>query len=244
MRASLVVLLSMLLLAGCGPRVRPEEPVALEPAPEPVEPGRYVEMSGQSPEVVARFRAAPPPVDPELVAGTTPEGDLLQLRAQGYVQVGTAYLDPGPQALELALRFGRRAGADRVLTYPAPAAADAAPAGSFESPGSIAICYVRYRLPFGARYRDLNDDERRALGVDWGVQVGTVIGASPAAEANLQPGDYVLRLDGRPIPSAAAFTEMLRAHAGRPVTLTIRRGAELLKRLVRLGAAPSSATTR
>jgi hypothetical protein len=237
-----LLLVPIVLACGCasGPRAVVDEPVpTADPIGVPAEPGRYEPAAGQGAEVVEQFRAAPPPLEPELAAGTTPEGDLLQLRAQGYVRIGTAYLDPVADANEAALRFGRRAGADKVLLYPpspaAPADVEAPPLG-----GATAIYYVRYRLPFGARYRDLSGDEKRTLGVDWGVQIGSVIGTSPAADANLQPGDYVLRLDGKPIPGAAAFTEMLRAQAGNAVTLTIRRGGELLRRMVRLGPPPQA----
>ena len=66
---------------------------------------------------------------------------------------------------------------------------------------------------------------------DGGVLVATVRPRSAAARAGLRPLDVVVRAAGTPITTAEALERLLRdaARAGsKPVTLTIRRGAESL----------------
>lgn len=46
---------------------------------------------------------------------------------------------------------------------------------------------------------------------------------SPAKQVGLRPGDMIVAVDGRAMPSWAATTEAIRASAGRTVTLTIER---------------------
>ncbi|HXX41264.1 MAG TPA: site-2 protease family protein [Chthoniobacterales bacterium] len=46
---------------------------------------------------------------------------------------------------------------------------------------------------------------------------------SPAERAGLRPGDVVLAVDGRVTKSTLAFAEVIEAHAGKPVTISILR---------------------
>jgi membrane-associated protease RseP (regulator of RpoE activity) len=166
---------------------------------------------------------------PELVSGKNPMGDHNRLATKGYVRIGTAHF-PGADtdASDDAIHLGQQVGADRILLY--------APGSSATSEAEwLATYYVRFQLPFGATFRDLRSEERAALGVDGGVQIGSVIGGTPASRANLLAGDYVLKFDGSPIADRAAFQGMLRNHAGRQVTLTIVRNTETLQRVVRIG---------
>jgi len=76
------------------------------------------------------------------------------------------------------------------------------------------------------------------LGVNLGIEEGAeaplsvsdVSGGSPAERADLQAGDRLIALEGRPLDSYEALLEILRQHGpGREVTLTARRslGVEL-----------------
>jgi len=47
--------------------------------------------------------------------------------------------------------------------------------------------------------------------------------ASPAKQANLQPGDVITAVDGREVASWTAFTDVIRASAGKQLTLTVER---------------------
>ena len=54
-------------------------------------------------------------------------------------------------------------------------------------------------------------------------------GSSPAAEAGLQEGDCVLRVDGKEVHSAAELIGAVGSAGGDPVELTVRRGERLWK---------------
>jgi S1-C subfamily serine protease len=106
-----------------------------------------------------------------------------------------------------------------------------------------AVYYVRFKLPFGASFRDLRAEERDALGAS-GVRIGKVIGNSPAAEANLRDGDVVLKFNGDVVRDRADFEQRLRAHMGKRVTLVISRDGTLVSRLLRLGVLASELDSR
>ncbi|NCT67990.1 MAG: PDZ domain-containing protein [Rhodanobacteraceae bacterium] len=220
---------ALLLLGGCATLPPPTPPGA--PPAAPSIPGvRYEAEPGRDAATIAALRAAPPPAQPELAPGTTPLGDHNRLAAQGYVRIGRALLHGSEaEARADALRQSQQVGADRVALY-APGTDPAAPREDW-----LAIYYVRFQLPFGATFRDLRADERATLGAAGGVQIGSVIGGTPAARANLRPGDFVLALDGQPVADRAAFQALLKRHAGHGVTLTIVRNGETLQRVVRLG---------
>jgi hypothetical protein len=224
--ARALALFLTLAVAGCatvsqgpttatGPKLLPPE-----------ETGSYVTSPGREPALVADLRAAPPPSQPELVDGKSAGADEKKLRAQSYMRVGTSHFAAGDTDVrEKASRQGQRVGADRVIVY-APGA---------ESPDTTVAYYVRFKLPFGATFRDLRAEELSAIGTGGGVAIGTVVNDSPASRANLLTGDIVLRCDDKAIVDRADFQNRLRAKAGQPVTLTIVRNGETLQRVVRLG---------
>jgi len=95
--------------------------------------------------------------------------------------------------------------------------------------GGVPRAYLGLKLqPLGA----IEDSALAAEGE--GVLVATVDNDSPAAEAGVRPGDVVTALGGAPF--AARFEEQLpdlyariaRLEVGKPVALTLRRGAETL----------------
>ncbi len=237
LRRALLMLFAAALCA-CASKPRIEALPVPEPvAPVAVEVGDYVPSPAYPASTVAELRAAPAPVAPRVALGTNPDADAQRLQAQAHVRIGTGRLPGAPaDSIELARAQAVRSGADQALLYPTPppdAAADAA-AGA----GTVVAHYVRFRLPFGARFRDLNEAERTRLGVAGGVMLGAIIGDSPASQANLLEGDVVLRMGGKALADAAEFRARLRENAGRTVTLTIWRGGTTLARPVRLGAAP------
>ncbi|MHB8447881.1 MAG: PDZ domain-containing protein [Rudaea sp.] len=220
--------LAWLLLGGCAQVARPPAPG--KPGSPPPAPRVYETVQGRSPDVVARLRAAPPPAQPEVADGATPGGDETLLRAQGLVEIGIGhYPDDGVASLrsEVAAQ-ARTAGADKALIYPPQA---------FGAP-ALALFFVRLHLPFGANFRDLTDLERQTLG-SGGVEIGEVVGGTPASEANLREGDYVLKFNNAPVRDKVQFQSLLQQHMGRRVTLTIRRNGVTMKRLVLLGTLPA-----
>lgn len=224
--------LLVLLLAFSGCATLPH--AILQPTPPAG--AQYEAEPGRDAATVAALRAAPPPAAPELGAGTDQSGDRRRLAAQGFVHIGTGrFAGSEGSAREDAIRQGRSVGADRILLYPnAVAEAEAGHAW-------LAMYYVRSQLPFGATFRDLRAQERATLAANGGVEIGAVIGGTPAARANLLAGDYVLKFNGRPFADRAAFQTLLKQHAGRSVTLTIVRNGETLERVIRLGAIQGAA---
>ncbi len=239
------------------------------PAPEP---GRYVAEPGYTPELIAQLRAAPAAETPENLPGTQPAGDVIVQRGQGFVRIGLGYYDLTDLDVDAWVDTqARAAGADRVLRYAvslpaqpgeehnAAFGADRPVGSSFESTSAanseqpapavepkralVAAYFVRFKPPFGASFRDLTTSERANIGAD-GVWIGQVIGQSPADEANLAPGDVVMRIDGVPVRDRAMFQAQLRAKAGTAVNLFVRRGERTFSRVVRLGRLPGEAEAR
>ncbi|MFI0347903.1 MAG: RIP metalloprotease RseP [Chthoniobacterales bacterium] len=56
--------------------------------------------------------------------------------------------------------------------------------------------------------------------------IASVVPKSPAAQAGLRSGDYVLAANGTKLRSLVALSEILRTTHGEPIILTIRRGLE------------------
>jgi hypothetical protein len=220
--ARVVALAAVALAAGCAqmkfvpaPQERPGVP------PVPAGP-RYEPVVTQDAATVAELRAAPAPKEPELTNGTTPSGDEPLLNGRGYARIGDGYIPTG-DLREWLLRQGERVGADKVFIYPPDATGT-----------THAVFYVRYRLPFGATFRTISADEQKTLG-SGGVQLGEIVGGTPASEANLQRGDFVLKFNGKPIAGRPDFQQMLRENMGKRVTLTVSRNGVIMDRLVRLG---------
>jgi len=221
----LLVFAALLLLAGCvaGPTV-------YQPSSKPLPPeetGSYQTEPGREPALVADLRAAPPPAQPEIGEGKSLAADEKRLRAQSYMHIGTSHFAASDtDAHAKAERQARSVGADRAIFYPA-------------STGDLVVAYyVRFKLPFGATFRDLNATEKQAMNRG-GVRIGSVVNGTPASKANLLSGDIVVSLDGKPVGSRGEFQSMLRANAGRAVTLGVVRNGETINRMVRLGLVPT-----
>ena len=211
------------------------EPGSLvSPAPQ----SRYEVVSGRNADLVARLRAASAPSQPQVSDGNTRSGDENFLREQGLVEIGVGYFPAADiqSARNAALQRGSQVGADAIRIY---APTDDNPTA--ELPELVATYFVRLQLPFGADFRDLTPDERVALGSD-GVEIGNVIGRTPASAANLRSGDFVIRFNRSRIVDRAAFQSLLQKNMGRNVTLTIRRGKVTLKSLIRLGTLPDGSS--
>jgi hypothetical protein len=232
--------LAGLLLAGCASAPqRTGQPV--EPAPSAAAPDfdtHYQAIIQRGPEYIDALRAEPAPGQPQVVEGKSELGDQRELASQGYVRIGNgryAQVDAG--TMRLAIELGRDVGADRMLLYPHHRDDDQA-----QAPDQFLVAYyVRFKLLFGATFRNMTASERQRLGVESGVQIGSVVGGTPASQANLMSGDYVVSFNGKPIRDRGAFQEMLLDAAGKAVTLGVRRGQQDVTRVVRLGARPQSA---
>lgn len=226
MRAVWCVVAACAVLGGCATtRSVHVEPASGAEAPVLSEAERYTEEPGRDAATIAAFRAAPPPAASQWSDGADPLADRNRLGAEGYAHVGTSrFAHWDERARTAAAARAQAVGADRALVYAGTAAAEAAVA-----------YYVRFRLPFGATFRDLREDERAALGRS-GVRIGSVLAGTPAEEANLIGGDVVVAIDRAAVADRAGFQAALRRLAGRRVTLEVIRNGETLQRSVRLGA--------
>ncbi|HET8942044.1 MAG TPA: PDZ domain-containing protein [Rudaea sp.] len=227
---------SALVLVGCAPQTTK---TGMQPGTlvSPGSQARYDVVGGRNAELVARLRAAPAPTQPRVSDGNTRSGDENFLREQGLVEIGIGHFPAADVSVarDEAVRRGVQVGADAVRIYrPNADSLTSSPAEL------VATYFVRLQLPFGADFRDLTPEERVALGSD-GVEIGNVIGRTPASAANLRSGDFVIGFNRSQIKDKAAFQTLLQSHMGRNVTLTLRRGNVTIKRLVRLGTLPNAA---
>lgn len=224
---------SLAFIDGCNQNVRPPSGAAQPSAPAHAPLGRYEPIAGRGPDTIAELRAAPAPAQPQFSDGESPAGEDRLLSAKGFVKIADGYYAGVDADANAWLRKrGIEAGADQVIFYTLP------PDETTHAPSLHAVYYVRFRLPFGASFRDLRPEERAEIGAD-GVRIGTVVGGSPAAEANLRANDVILKIDGKDIAGRADFEKKLRAHMGKRVTLTLSRGGVISTRLVRLGVLAS-----
>ena len=227
-----------LVLAGCAtPGYVPSQP-GFEAGQYP--PGRmpqYEVVGNRSAPMIARLRAMPRTDQPLVKPGRTRIGDERVLRERGLVKIGVGHIFAADEdrALALATDQALQHGADEARVYPPHGGGS----GDAAAPAWTAEYYVRLQLPFGADFRDLTPAERRRLG-GGGVEIGNVIGQTPASAANLRSGDFVLKLDHVPVRDRAHFQSLLGSHLGRNVVLTINRGGVVLNRLVQLGTLPQA----
>jgi len=221
--------IASLLLASCA-SVR-HTPFGEETSGEAQQPVAQYTAEREAAEV-EQMRAAPAPAAASIEVGSNPGADANRMASDGYVRIGSGrYAGDEADARSEVERQSRAVGADRVLLYAPAAQGDAT---------WFANYYVRFRLAFGATFRDLHRDEQETLR-SGGVQIGSVVDGTPAARANLMSGDFVTAVNGRTIADKAGFQDALRANIGRNVTLTVVRNGETRKRIVRLGGATPAA---
>src|SRR5713226_8621182 len=88
---------------------------------------------------------------------------------------------------------------------------------AFAGPAAnFVLAVVLYFLVFAAPQQEL------------AAQVGYVKPQSPAALAGLRYGDRIVAIDGEPVEGWSSLQESIRAYAGRPLQMAVRRGGELL----------------
>ena len=232
--------LRALVLAGCATAPKPaEEPIAEPIVEAQPDPWRFEPDLVLTDEAIRTLRAGPPPLTPAVIDTDNATAEDMKLRAQGHLHVGHAWFATNDAEFDAhVLALGTRLAADVAVVPRLPVPPMVAATEPVPEERQVAY-YVRFRPPFGAGFRDLDESERKAAGNRDGVKIISVIGASPAADANILDGDVVLAFDGTPVVDATGFKAMLREHAGKPVTLLLLRGAERVRRQVQLGVLPT-----
>jgi membrane-associated protease RseP (regulator of RpoE activity) len=234
--ASLVVLVAF-VGAGCtSTSVRTDTPLSAdELPPERVADTHYEAIIQRGPEYIDALRAQPAPERPEVAQGESEFGDQRALASEGFVRIGNArYAQNDAETLKKAIKLGQVIGADRMLLYTLDE-----PVEAESQPDRFLVAYyVRFKLLFGATFRNLTASERERLGVGGGVRIGSVVGDTPASQANLMAGDVVLAFNGKPIENRGAFQNLLMEAAGTAISLKVSRDGRRMDRMVRLGAKP------
>lgn len=100
----------------------------------------------------------------------------------------------------------------------------------------LAVYLVKARFTFGANFRDLTNEEAKAVGSVNGVMVIAVVHGSPAADAGLLPGDAIVDANGKPAVDTRQLGEWLRDRQGKSISVTIVREGKKLNKTVQLAA--------
>ena len=61
------------------------------------------------------------------------------------------------------------------------------------------------------------------------VRLGQTAPGSPASQADIEPGDFVVAIDGEPMESVAEVMDVIQSSGGRELTLALRRGDDLVE---------------
>jgi membrane-associated protease RseP (regulator of RpoE activity) len=111
---------------------------------------------------------------------------------------------------------------------------------SVEQYDYLATYWTTRRKPpiLGVYCRDLKAKEREKLQQNNGVLIITPVRNSPAWEANLVPGDVLVRFDGEQIGSLDRLTAAIDARAGEKVAVEVIRDGERHKLEVGLNPDP------
>ncbi len=231
----------ILLLGGCSVMPFSTSSTTSTRTEVPATDTRYQPEHGRDATFIARMRATPPPTEPTVSDGKQAAGDVRLMNGRGYVRIGTGHYALDDQdARNDAIKQGRAVGADSIFLYPdTPGSINAGTQTGARSGELRAVYFVRLKLPFGATFRNLNADERQRVGGKSGVQIGSVIGGTPASEANMRAGDLILAMNDTAITGKDDFQRRLKAKAGQRVMLTVYRNGVSQKRLVRLGVVAS-----
>jgi len=96
-----------------------------------------------------------------------------------------------------------------------------------ERGGDIETLHINLPVP---QKDPLLTDVASELGIDPGmhVLVAEVMADAPAAKSGLKPGDEILQVQDEAVTGIGGFIRQVRAYAGQPITLNVRRGRELL----------------
>ncbi len=97
-----------------------------------------------------------------------------------------------------------------------------------------ALFLVKQRVSLGARFRNLNDQERQELQTNKGVKIETIIDGSPAFNGDLLVGDIIVSFNNAPVIDASSFQNIIRSHAGQSVQISINRQGAIIEKLILL----------
>lgn len=201
------------------------------------------------PQTLTDVQKLAPGQSPRIHASSDLDRDFRAAVAKGYRAIGHAPFNGEFEGDQGLIRQARNIGAVLVLLKskqaenrkppltpfapggPAPAAAATGSADNYASANEIAVFFVKsvQKLKFGLFLVDLPAELRAKLGRSSGALVEVVRQNSPAAAANILPGDVVVEIADTPIRSGAHGAEVMRGTNppdGRCTIKLLRNGAE------------------
>lgn len=93
-----------------------------------------------------------------------------------------------------------------------------------------AFFFARLRWRLGLYVDPLTDTERTLLQSNSGVRVRLVIEGTPAFDADILPGDFILEINGERASTVERFEELVRGREGLPTEIRLQReGATIVK---------------
>lgn len=201
------------------------------------------------PQTLTDVQKLAPGQSPKIHASSDLDRDVKAAVAKGFRAIGHApfngELDGEQGLIQQAKKMGavlvllksKQAESRKILLPPYTSgnpAASAAPAGSadnYANASEIAVFFVKsvQKLKFGLFLIDLPAELRSKLGRNTGALVEVVRQNTPAAAANILPGDVVIEIADTPIKNGAHASEVMRSTNppdGRCTVKVLRNGTE------------------
>ncbi|MGI0015693.1 MAG: PDZ domain-containing protein, partial [Nitrososphaera sp.] len=100
----------------------------------------------------------------------------------------------------------------------------------------VAVFLAKARQRVGIYPIALTDEERRSLKTNSAVRVDFVVEGTPAFNADVFPGDYVVRLNDDVVSSPDTYVTLLNKYEGRDVTFHFVRDGKPLSKLIHINA--------
>jgi hypothetical protein len=97
-----------------------------------------------------------------------------------------------------------------------------------------AVYFVKVHPHFGVFYGTIDEATRERLRTDGGVLVNVIVDGSPAARADVLPGDIILTAGGQPVDGDESLTNYLQWHTTQEVVLGIDRNGQRIDRKVKI----------
>jgi membrane-associated protease RseP (regulator of RpoE activity) len=169
-------------------------------------------------------------------------------RYLGTAQGTMPFVVPNPATTTTTNYYGQVWGPRGVAPY-SGTAYTTAPGGysTYQIPYSVDKYEYYSRFWLKSRTRllgvwgvDLTQESQRVLERNKGVFVIAVAKNSPAFEANVLPGDVIIKMDGKEVVDGKHFNEMVEMRAGQQAVLTVLRPGQEKDIPVKLNALPES----
>jgi hypothetical protein len=100
----------------------------------------------------------------------------------------------------------------------------------------VVVFFVRTKQRLGLYPKALDDAERQKLQTNSAIGVDFVVDGSPAFNADILPGDYVLSLNGKPPGSLEEFYKRIKVLQGQDIDIVLLRNDQQITKRVHLNS--------